>query len=287
MLFEEGKKAIEIVSEVGKYVLKSLAKEEARIIREISDPERSDPSLDTDSGMNRTARPGEKVIALSYDDRAGVGESIYRGEILTVKAFHLGAYMFEERPADYDPYLGEAATPWHNAKSYMVLNDTSRAVVKYLDSIEAGAVECMDGIAHKVEEYRPRKKIGLVCSKGSIGLVLSEYEAVVLECAPVFEAFIKEQYDVREFVRNLGGTAPDNDVVIDNDWIKGSLQKISDKVRQGIYSKYRSVNWMAGGSLIEDIIQRFNTGFGYSGEKRSICDAICDPYKEYIVQALA
>lgn len=159
--------------------------------------------------------------------------------------------------------------------------------MKYLNDIEASAVDCIHGIVHKVQEYKSQKKVGLVFSKESIELVLSEYEAIVLECAPVFEESIKEQYDVREFIRNLGVAAPDKDVVIDNGWIDGSLQRICDKVRQGICSKYHSVNWMAGESLIEDITQRFNTGFEFSSERRNICDAICSPYMEYIIQALA
>lgn len=276
-----------MLSEAEMQALKALVKTGARILRGSSHPEQrvSDPSPETDSGMNRTAKSGEKVIALSYDDRAGVGTSIRRGEILTVKSFHLDSYTFQERPAEYNPYLGDVATPWHNAKSYMLVNDTSKAVVKYLDDIEASTMECILEIARKVEEHKPRNKIGLVSSKERIELVLAEYESIVLEGAPAFEKSIKEQYDVKKFIRSLGGAAPDEDVVVHYDWVKGSLQGICDKVKQGICSKYHSVNWMAGERLIEDVTYRFNTEFGR--KSRSICDTICDPYMKYIVQSLA
>lgn len=276
-----------MLSEEEKNALKSLVRTGARIIRGSSHPEQgvSDPSPDTDSGINRTAKSGEKVIALSYDDRAGVGTSIRRGEILTVDSFHLDAYTFQERPAEYNPYLGDVAMPWHNAKSYMLVNDTSRAIVKYLDDIEASTKDCTHEIMRQVKEYKPQKKLGFVFSKKSVELVLSEYEALVLECAPVFEESIKKQYDVREFIHSLGGAAPDEDVVVHYDWIEGSLQSIRDQVKQGVCSKYHSVNWMAGEKLIEDITYRFDIAFGRAS--RRICDTICDPYMKYIVQSLA
>lgn len=276
-----------MLSEAEKHVLEALVRGGARILRGSSHPKQGvpDASPDTDPGINRPARPGEQVIALAHDDRAGVGESIRRGEILTVESFHLGAYKFQERPACYDPYLGETATPWHNAKSYMLVNDTSKAIVKYLNDIEASTKDCIDEVMQKVKEYEPQKKLGLVFSEKSVEPVLSEYEALVLEFAPVFEGSIKKQYDVRGFIRSLNGTAPDEDVAIYNNWIKGSLQRISDQAKKGILYKYRGVNWTAGERLAEDIIYQFRTEFGR--ESRKICDAICDPYMKYIVQSLA
>lgn len=276
-----------MLSEEEKNALKSLVRTGTRIIRGSSNPKQgvSNAPLDTDSRTNGIAKSGEKVIALQYDDRAGVGESIRRGEILTVESFNLGSYTFQERPAEYNPYLGDVATPWHNAKSYMLVNDTSRTVVKYLNDIEASTRDCIDEIMRQVKEYKPQKKLGFVFSKKSVELVLSEYEAVVLECAPIFEESIKKEYDVREFIRSLNGTAPNEDVEINSGWIKGSLQKISDRAKQGICSKYHSVHWMAGERLGEDITYRFNTEFGR--ESRNICDTICDPYMKYIVQSLA
>lgn len=275
-----------MLSEAEKHALEVLVTGGMRIIRGSSHPKQEvpDASPDTDSGINRPARSGEKVIALQYDDRAGVGESIRRGEILTVKSFNLSSYTFQERPAEYNPYLGDVATPWHNAKSYMLVNDTSRTVVKYLNDIEASTRDCIDEIMRQVKEYKPQKKLGFVFSKKSVELVLSEYEAVVLECAPAFEESIKKQYDVREFIRSLNGAAPDEDFAIHTDWIKGSLHGISDQVKKGILYKYRGVHWMAGERLIEDVTCRFNTEFGR--KSRNICDAICDPYMKYIVQSL-
>lgn len=276
----------EMLSEAEKHVLEALVRGGARILRGASHPKQGvpDASPDTDSGTNRHARSGEKVIALAYDDRAGVGESIRRGEILTVESFHLDSYTFQERPAEYNPYLGDVAAAWHNAKSYMLVNDTSKAVVKYLNDIEASTKDCIDEVMQKVKAYKPQKKLGFVLTKGNIELVLSEYEAVVLECAPVFEESIKKQYDVGEFIRSLNGAVPGEDVEINSGWIKGYLQGISDQVREGILYKYRGVNWMAGEKLKEDVIYRFKTGFGSKGQK--ICDAVCDPYMKYIVQSL-
>lgn len=280
-----------MLSEIGEHILKSLVREGTRKILEFPNfigerTQKNQESSDTDSRINTTAKSGEKVIALSYDERDGVGgESIRRGEILTVKSFHLGAYTFQERPAYYDPYLGGVATPWHNAKTYMLVNDTSRAVVKYLEDIEANTMDCICGIADKVQGYKPRAKVGLVVSKEKIGIILSEYEVVVLGCVPVFEESIKGKYDVKEFIRNLGGVALNTDVVINNICIKGSLQRTCDEVKQGVCSKYHSINFDVREKLIEDIVYRFSIEFGRKSQK--ICDSICDPYMEYIVQSLA
>lgn len=291
ILSGEKKKELKMLSEIGEHILKSLVREGTRKILEFPDftgegTQKNQESSDTDPQINRTAKSGEKVIALSYDERDSVGgESICRGEILTVRSFHLGAYTFQERPAYYDPYLGETATPWHNAKSYMLVSDTSRAAVKYLDDIEASTKDCICGIADKVQEFKPGAKVGLVVTKEKIEIVLSEYEAVVLGCVPIFEEFIKGKYDVKGFVCSLGGIALDKDIVINNNWIKGSLQRACNEVKQGVCSKYRSINLMAGEKLIEDIAYRFSIEFGR--ESRKICDTICNPYMEYIVQALA
>lgn len=276
-----------MLSEAEKHTLETLITKGMGIIRGSSYPKQEVPDApsDTDSGINRHAKSGEQVIALAHDDRAGVGDSIRRGEILTVESFRLGSYTFRERPAEYNPYLGDVAAAWHNAGSYMLVNDTSRAIVKYLDDIEASTRACMDEIMRKVKAYKPQKKLGPVFSKNSVELLLSEYEAVVSECAPVFEESIKKQYDVREFIRSLNGTAPDEDVEICSGWIEGYLQSISDKVKEGILYKYHRVNWMAGERIKEDVIYRFSTGFGSKGQK--ICDAVCDPYMKYIVQSLA
>lgn len=166
----------------------------------------------------------------------------------------------------------------------MLVNDTSKAIVKYLNDVEASTKDCLDEVLRKVKEHKPQRKSGPVFSTKSIELVLSEYEAVVLECAPVFERAIKKQYHVREFIRSLNGTAPDEDVAIHNGSIRGSLQRISDQVKKGILYQYRGVNWMAGKKLQEDVIGQFSTAFGR--ERRKICDSICDPYMKYIVQSL-
>lgn len=276
-----------MLSERNKRILMLLAGVAAQKILKPSDPERgvSDPSPDTDPRINRTAKPGEKVIALSNDDRAGVGDAIHRGELLTVESFHLDAYTFQECPPCYDPYLGGTATQWHTAKFYMLVNDTSRAIVQYLDSIETSTEDRIQEIVRKVQEYKPKEKFGLVVSKEKIELVLSEYEAVVLGCTPVFEESIKGEYDVKEFICGLGGAVPDEDVVINNNRIKGSLQRVCGKVKQGISSTYHSINLTSGEKIIEDIACRFSAEF--NRERRNICDTICDPYMEYIIQSLA
>ena len=35
-----------------------------------------------------------------------------------MKSYHLGAYTFQECPPEYDPYLGEEATRWFDAKNF-------------------------------------------------------------------------------------------------------------------------------------------------------------------------
>lgn len=53
------------------------------------------------------ALPGEKVIAIEDVSSDGIGDSIKKGTICTVRWYREGEYSFEGHGAVYNPYLGE------------------------------------------------------------------------------------------------------------------------------------------------------------------------------------
>lgn len=73
----------------------------------------------SDKGLDPSiARPGEQVVALEDSPGEGLTYDIHKGARYTVKSYHLGAYTFQECPPEYDPYLGEEATRWFDAKNF-------------------------------------------------------------------------------------------------------------------------------------------------------------------------
>lgn len=96
------------------------------------------------------AREGEKVIAIKTDLNMDE-DTIMRGEILTVRRYHLGSYCFEERPAHYNPYLGDIGNPLYPASAFRTPDETATQIIAFLDDVEVNVSACCDQMLETIK----------------------------------------------------------------------------------------------------------------------------------------